>query len=207
MSDILNKEILDYLYKLFTIEDDILTEMEIYGRKKDFPIIDKYSGKLLHVLTQIKNPELIVELGSGFGYSAYFFAKGLKRGRVVLIDYQEKNIEMARYFFRKGNILEKAEFRVGDALKVATEYENIDILFLDLEKVRYLEAIRSLERNLSEDALIIADNVLWHGNILSKSDRKAEKLRTFNRFMSEKYVSVIIPVGDGLLISVRNCSI
>ncbi|ACO04291.1 MAG TPA: O-methyltransferase [Persephonella sp.] len=203
MSAIFGKEILDYIYNLFSLEDEVLKEMERFGKENDFPIIDRYSGSFLNLITKIKKPELVVELGSGFGYSAYYFAKALENGKVVLIDYQERNIERARYFFEKGGLTDKAEFRVGDAVEIAKEYKDIDILFLDLEKLRYLEAVKTLEENLSEDAIIIADNVLWHGNILSETDRKAERLREFNSYMSERYRSIIIPVGDGLLLSVK----
>ncbi|WP_457644261.1 O-methyltransferase [Persephonella sp.] len=203
MSVIFSKDITDYIYNTFYLEDDVLKEMEKYGRDNEFPIIDRYSGTFLYILTKIKNPDLIVELGSGFGYSAYHFAKALKRGKVVLIDYQEKNIEKARYFFEKGGLIDKAEFRVGDAVEIAKEYKDIDILFLDLEKLRYLEAVKNLENNLSKNGTIIADNVLWHGDILSRNDKKAEKLRAFNSYMAQNYKSIIIPIGDGLLVAVK----
>ncbi|WP_457621852.1 O-methyltransferase [Persephonella sp.] len=203
MSVIFSKDITDYIYNTFYLEDDVLKEMEKYGRDNEFPIIDRYSGTFLYILTKIKNPDLIVELGSGFGYSAYHFAKALKRGKVVLIDYQEKNIEKARYFFEKGGLIDKAEFRVGDAVEIAKEYKDIDILFLDLEKLRYLEAVENLENNLSKNGTIIADNVLWHGDILSRNDKKAEKLRAFNSYMAQNYKSIIIPIGDGLLVAVK----
>ncbi|WP_457623062.1 O-methyltransferase [Persephonella sp.] len=199
----MNVDILKYLTELYELKDPVLNKMEKFGHENEFPIIDKYAGKFLFIITKILKPKLIVEIGSGFGYSGYFFCKGLTDGKIVLIDYQEKNINKAKEFFREGGLLEKAEFKVGDAVDIGENYKNIDILFLDLEKVRYLEAVKKLEKNLSKNGVIIADNVLWHGKILDKSDKKAEKLREFNKYMAEKYDSIIIPVGDGLLLAVK----
>ncbi|MDQ7055175.1 MAG: hypothetical protein Q9M89_01155 [Persephonella sp.] len=124
--------------------------------------------------------------------------------RLCLIDYSERNINLAKEFFKEGNLLDKICFRVGDAISIGQEYRNIDILFLDLEKVRYLEAIQTLEKNLSEDGIVIADNVLYQGKVVfEKEDRKAKVLDSFNRYMSENYFSVILPVRDGILVGIK----
>ncbi len=204
MYQIINTEVEKYLKSLPDIEDPVIRKMEDYAQKVDFPIIGREGGKLLYLITKIKNPSLVVEIGSGFGYSGYFFAKALKKGKVVLIDYLDRNINLAKDFFKEGNLLDKAQFRVGDAVQIGQEYKNIDILFLDLEKVRYLEAIQILEKNLSEDGIIIADNVLYQGKVVfEKEDRKAKVLDSFNRYMFENYFSVIIPIKDGILLGVK----
>ncbi|MBK3331844.1 methyltransferase domain-containing protein [Persephonella atlantica] len=204
MYQIINTEVEKYLKSLPDIEDPVMRKMEEYAAKNDFPIIGREGGKLLYLITKIKNPSLVVEMGSGFGYSGYFFAKALKKGKVVLIDYLDRNINLAKDFFKEGNLLDKAQFRVGDAVQIGQEYKNIDILFLDLEKVRYLEAIQILEKNLSEDGIIIADNVLYQGKVVfEKEDRKAKVLDSFNRYMFENYFSVILPIRDGILLGVK----
>ncbi|WP_457642731.1 O-methyltransferase [Persephonella sp.] len=201
---ILNPDVEKYVQGLSEVEDSIILEMEEYAQSRDFPIIGRQGGRLLYLITAVKKPRLVVELGSGFGYSGYWFAKALTDGKVVLIDYQEKNIKKAQEFFQKGNLTDRAEFRVGDAVQIGQEYRNIDILFLDLEKVRYLEAVKKLEKNLSDDGLIIADNVLFQGKVISQPEnKKAKLLDQFNRYMSEHYFSVILPVRDGILLAVR----
>ncbi|WP_457638866.1 O-methyltransferase, partial [Persephonella sp.] len=179
---ILNPDVEKYVQGLSEVEDSIILEMEEYAQSRDFPIIGRQGGRLLYLITAVKKPRLVVELGSGFGYSGYWFAKALTDGKVVLIDYQEKNIKKAQEFFQKGNLTDRAEFRVGDAVQIGQEYRNIDILFLDLEKVRYLEAVKKLEKNLSDDGLIIADNVLFQGKVISQPEnKKAKLLDQFNR--------------------------
>ncbi|WP_029522608.1 O-methyltransferase [Persephonella sp. KM09-Lau-8] len=204
MEFLVNSKLEEYLENLSVEEDPIVLEMEKYAKEKDFPIIGREGGRLLYLLTRLKNPRLVVEIGSGFGYSAYWFAKGLKKGKVVLIDYQEKNINLAKEFFTKAKLLDKVEFRVGDAIEIGQEYKNIDILFLDLEKAKYMKAIKTLEKNLSPDGIVIADNVLFQGKVLFEPEnKKAKILNQFNKYMFENYFSVILPIRDGILVAVK----
>ncbi len=203
---ITNPEIEEYLKSLIQEEDPVLKEMEELGHKLNFPIVDKLVGRFFYILTKLKNPKLIVELGSGFGYSGYWFAKALTDGKVVLTDYKEENINLAKKFFENGNLSEKAIFRTGDAIEIVSEYKNIDILFLDLEKRRYKEAVEKLIPNLNPNALIIADNVLWHGKVVQKNpDKQTEAIKEFNEFMFNlpDFFTTIIPLRDGVLISLK----
>ncbi|MEZ0323226.1 MAG: O-methyltransferase [Hydrogenothermaceae bacterium] len=206
---IVNPQIEEYIQNLtesIKFDNDILLQMEEYGRQTNFPIVERKVGVLLYIITKIKKPKLVVEMGSGYGYSAYFFAKAIDHGKVVLTDFQQKNIDMAKNYFEKAGLLDKAEFRVGNALEIVKEYKNIDILFLDLEKVKYFEAIKLMENNLSDNGLVIADNVLWYGNVvLENIDKKTEVIKEFNRYMFEsgKFISQIVPIRDGVLIGLK----
>jgi len=203
---ITNPQIEEYLKSLPKEKDPILEEMENLGHKLNFPIVDKLVGRFLYLITKLKNPQLIVEVGSGFGYSAYWFAKALNKGKVVLTEYREENINLAKKFFERGNLIDKADFRLGDGIEIASEYKNIDILFLDLEKRRYKEAIEKLLPNLSSNALIIADNVLWHGKVVEEEiDNQTKAIKEFNEFMFSlpNFFSVMIPLRDGVLVSLK----
>lgn len=203
MVDINNPLILRYVESLIK-SDKVVQEMEELAEKLNFPIVERVVGKFLYMITKLKNPKLIVEIGSGFGYSAYWFAKALKDGKVVLTDYKETNLNLAEKFFKDGNLYEKAEFRCGDGIKIAKEYKDIDILFLDLEKGRYLEAIKSLEENLSENSLILADNVLWYGKVIEKDiDKKTESIKEFNEYMFDRFDTTILPIRDGILVAIN----
>ncbi len=203
---ITNPQIEEYLKSLPKEKDPILEEMENLGHKLNFPIVDKLVGRFLYLITKLKNPQLIVEVGSGFGYSAYWFAKALNKGKVILTEYREENINLAKKFFERGNLIDKADFRLGDGIEIASEYKNIDILFLDLEKRRYKEAIEKLLPNLSSNALIIADNVLWHGKVVEEEiDNQTKAIKEFNEFMFSlpNFFSVMIPLRDGVLVSLK----
>ncbi|HXX58238.1 MAG TPA: O-methyltransferase [Thermodesulfovibrionales bacterium] len=199
-------KIQDYLMGLAREDDRRIIEMERIARDRSFPAVDRLVGQLLSLLTRMKKPRLVVELGSGFGYSAYWFARALERGRVVLTDYDEENINYARETFRKAGFARRAEFRVGDAIEIAREYRQIDILFIDIEKHQYFEAIRTLLPNLSRNALVIADNALWYGKVTGKKrDRETQGIKKFNRFMSghSDFLTTILPLRDGVLVAYK----
>lgn len=188
-------------------DNDILQQMEQFAIEKNFPIVGRQVGVLLYILTKIKKPKMVVEMGSGYGYSGYWFAKALEDdGKVILTDFQKNNIDMAKNYFEKAGILKRAIFRVGDAIDIAKEYENIDILFMDLEKAKYLEAIKSVKDRVRKNGMVIADNVLQRGQVVKEStDKKTNVIKEFNEYMfkSKEFVSQIVPVRDGVLIAVK----
>jgi predicted O-methyltransferase YrrM len=206
MTPITDPRINGYLKKLSCEDDRIILAMESAAKKRDFPIVDRLVGRLLYILTKLKNPRLIVELGSGYGYSAYWFAQALGRGRVVLTDYHDGNINQAKKIFQETGLAGKAEFRVGDATEIAREYKNIDVLFIDIDKHQYLDAVKILLPNLNKNALIIADNTLWYGKVAGKSrDRETLGIKEFNGYMfsSRDFYTTIVPLRDGVMIAYK----
>jgi caffeoyl-CoA O-methyltransferase len=204
MAAITDPKINDYLMGLAEEKDEHVLEMERIAREKDFPIVERLVGRLLFILTKLKEPKLIVELGSGFGYSAYWFAKALGRGRIVLTDHSEENMEYAKNLFRKTGLAGKAEFRTGNAVEIAREYKDIDILFIDIDKYEYPGAVRALIPNLSRNAFIIADNTLWYGRVTGKMrDKETLGIKRFNKYLFEHpdFMTVLVPLRDGVLIA------
>jgi predicted O-methyltransferase YrrM len=206
MISITDTRINDYLLKLATEDDKYILEMEKIARKKNFPIVERLVGRLLFVLTKLKKPKLIVELGSGFGYSAYWFSKALDNGKVVLTDYRKENMDYAEQMFRHAGLKRKAIFRVGEAVEIARKYKNIDILFIDIEKYQYPEALQTLLPNLNTKALIIADNTLWYGKVAEGlRDKETLGIKKFNRYLfnHKDFLSTILPLRDGILIAYK----
>jgi predicted O-methyltransferase YrrM len=201
------QEYLDKLNKISKTEDEVLLkEMEDLASRLNFPIVNRSVGRFLYLITKLKKPKLVVEIGSGFGYSAYWFAKALDEGKVILTDYKEENIKMAKNFLGKANLLEKAEFRVGNGVEVAKEYKEVDIFFFDHEKSKYLETILQIKDNLKSGGLLIADNTLWHGKVLEESpDNQTKKIKEFNEyiFSSPEFFCSLIPIRDGVLVAIK----
>lgn len=201
----------DYLMQLAGEDDPHLLEMEKMAREMGFPIVDRLVGRLFGLLTRLKQPRLIVELGSGFGYSAYWFARALgqiseKTGTVVLTDYAERNIAHARRLFEATGLADRAEFRVGNALEIGKEYQDIDLLFIDIDKYQYPEAIEAMLPLLNSNALVIADNALWSGRVLEpEPDKDAEGIRQFNQFMfcHQDFFTTLVPLRDGVLLAYK----
>ncbi len=206
MIKITDPEIEGYILSLTLETDEHILEMEKIAKKNNFPIVNRLVGRLLFILAKIKNPKLVVELGSGFGYSAYWFARAITEGTVVLTDYKEKNIEYAGKTFRKAGLLDRVVMRLGEAIEIAKEYRGIDILFIDIEKHQYLSAIKTLLPHLNENALVIADNALWYGKVLQETtDRQTMGIKEFNEFMfnHKDFFTTIIPIRDGVLVAYK----
>lgn len=207
MITITDPRIEEYLLRFQQENDPRLLEMERMAKERQFPIVDRLVGRLLYLVTRLKQPRLVVELGSGFGYSAYWFARAISiSGKVVLTDLSEENIAYARRVFTEKGIAERAEFRVGNALEIGKEYRDIDILFIDLDKYQYLEAIEAMLPRLSVNALVIADNTLWHGRVVEDDGAKeSEGVRRFNEFMfgRQDFFTTLVPLRDGVLLAYR----
>lgn len=195
-----------YLMGLQPEADPLLSAMERKARAAGFPIVDRLVGRLLFILTKLKNPRLVVELGSGFGYSAYWFARALTRGKVVLTDRDGENISAARETFREAGLEGRAVFREGEAVSIARQFRNIDILFMDLDKRHYTAAVTTLLPNLAKNSLVIADNSLWYGRVAAGArDRDTRAIRDFNNYMMsrEDFFTTVVPLRDGVLVSYR----
>ncbi|WP_297889014.1 O-methyltransferase [Sulfurihydrogenibium sp.] len=210
MNDILFYSVqlyIDSLNQLSYVEDeDVLNHMEDYAEKSGFPIVNRSVGRFLYLITKLKNPKLIVEIGSGYGYSAYWFAKAIDSGKVVLTDYKPENLEKAKEYLGKSGLLEKVEFRVGNGVEIAKEYKDVDIFFFDHEKSKYLDTVLQLKTNLKSGGLIIADNTLWHGKVLQENpDNQTKKIKEFNEYMfsSKEFFTTLIPLRDGVLIALK----
>ena len=197
-----------YMMRMAPEPDPRVAAMEDKARETGLPIVDRLVGRFLYILTRMKQPKLIVELGSGFGYSAYWFARALSiRSKVVLTDYSQENLAYARKIFGETGLIDRAEFRAGEALRIATEYDDIDILFIDINKEQYLEAISVMLPRLAKNALVVADNALWHGNVAEEGtkDKETEAILRFNDFMfsHEEFFTSIVPLRDGVLLAYK----
>ncbi len=103
------------------------------------------AGIFLRQLAIITNAKAIFEIGSGFGYSAYWFAKSMNPdGKIICTDSSEKNKEMGLDYFRRAGLVSMIEYRTGNALQIITEYDGpFDIILNDVDKEQYPEAYRA----------------------------------------------------------------
>jgi caffeoyl-CoA O-methyltransferase len=206
--DIINHQLEDYLHEIIPERDPVLSDMEDFAKRREFPIVGPLVGRLLYILARSSGATRVLELGSGFGYSAYWFAKALgKEGKVICTDGSLENESRAAEYFKRGRIADRIEYHVGDALKVSDSLEGeFDIIFIDIDKAQYPRAFRKSLPKLKKGGLLIADNVLWGGKILDKRPDKATAgIITFNRMLysSKDLLTSIIPLRDGLSLSVR----
>lgn len=198
----------EYLKQVSPERDSILTEMETLASKTNFPIVGPLVGRLLTLLASATNARRIIELGSGFGYSAYWFAKGTSdEAHIICTDSKEENAQRAMEWLRRGGLDTKIDFRIGDALDVLTSEEGpFDIMFCDIDKHDYPRALSLGIPKLRRGGLFLADNVLWKGRILAdKPDEKTAAVLTFNRMLysDSRIFTTILPIRDGISLSMK----
>ena len=200
---ITSPEIERYIQHLYPIEDPILEEMEQLGKKINFPLIGPLVGRILYQLATIISAKSVFEMGSGFGYSAFWFALALPEDGIVhLTDQSKKNLDLAQQFFTQANLVKKAIFHAGDALKTLSEMnETFDIILIDLDKEKYPKALELAKPKLNAGGLLIADNLLWFGQVLEHhGDKATEAVKEFNQalFNDCNFISTLLPIRDGV---------
>jgi caffeoyl-CoA O-methyltransferase len=198
----------DYIRSLRPSNDKVLAKMETYAEQNGFPIIGPLVGPILRQLAVVSGAKRILELGSGFGYSAYWFAGGMIRsGKIICTDNSEENRQRALGYFNKGGYESMIDFRIGDALEILSSFKGpFDIILNDIDKRDYPRALELAIPRLKPGGLFISDNVLWSGLVISENpDTTTKTILDFNRklFKSKNLLSSIIPIRDGLAVAVK----
>ncbi len=201
-------EIHEYLLQVTPERPAVLQEMEAYAKKHQFPIIGPLTGRLLYQLARMINAERILELGSGYGYSAFWFALATgDKGRIILTDHDESNKRLALQFFEQGGLSAQFDFRIGDALEVLRQEEGpFDIILNDVEKEEYPRLIDDVAERLRPGGLFITDNLLWSGRVMQDNkDAETAAIVEFTRrlYQDERFFTTIVPLRDGISISLR----
>ena len=205
---IVNPEIETYLKELSPVEDPIIQEMETLAEQMDFPIIGSLVGKFLYQITKISKAKKIFELGSGFGYSAYWFSKALEnKGYVFCTEISEDNHKIALNFLKKSEYSGNIKFEVGDGLSILKQQkEKFDIIFNDIDKEYYPDVIEIAAKKLSPGGLLITDNMLWFGRVLSNDKTPSTiGVKKFTEIILSRkdFITTIIPIRDGISISLK----
>lgn len=205
---IVNPEIETYLKELSPVEDPIIQEMETLAEELDFPIIGSLVGKFLYQITKISKAKKIFEIGSGFGYSAYWFSKALENeGYVFCTEISEDNHKIALNFLKKSEYFNNIKFEVGDGLSILKQQkEKFDIILNDIDKEYYPDVIEIAAKKLSPGGLLITDNMLWFGRVLSNDKTPSTiGVKKFTEIILSRkdFITTIIPIRDGISISLK----
>jgi predicted O-methyltransferase YrrM len=206
--DLVHPDIDGYLNRRAALDDPILNEMEGLAAQRGFPIVGPQVGRLLATLVRATGARQVLELGSGFGYSAWWFANAVgSEGRVVLTEGSQANADLARDFLTRAGLGDRVEIRVGDALELARDDDGpFDIVFNDIDKQDYPRALPLALERLRPGGLFVSDNMLWQGRVLDDREPDAATrgvLDLTRALHSEPALeTTIVPVRDGVSISV-----
>jgi predicted O-methyltransferase YrrM len=197
-----------YLLSLLPERDPVLQKMEEYALDRKFPFIGPLVGQLLSILTTSIHAKRIFELGSGFGFSAVHFARGLPaEGKVICTDGDPENAKAAQRFFAEAGLSDRIDFRVGDAVSVLSEYDGpFDIILMDIDKEGYPEGFRAAWPKLRVGGLFISDNMLWHGRVWSDDHAAStEGVRELTRLLysTKNARTTILPLRDGVAVTLK----
>lgn len=199
----------DYLARALPSPDPVLREMEAEAEKEGFPIVGPQVGRLLELLARMVRARIVIELGSGFGYSAAWFLRGMDpKGTVHLTDTSPRNAARARDHLGRMGFGKRAKFHVGDALRLLADLpvEKADILFMDIDKEHYPEAFRRFAGRLRPGAAVVVDNLLWSGAVATRDRSPATRaIRELTRLLLEdgRFLSTVVPVRDGVGIALK----
>ena len=164
-------------------------------------------GRLLSLLAQMTAPKRILEVGTFTGYATLCLAEGLPpEGVIDTIDCNEEIVAFQNSFFEKSPYRKQIHQHLGDAKVLIPQLEQqYDLVFLDADKRYYPEYFEMILPKLNTNGLLIADNVLWSGKVLDKTealDADTKALHQFNQMMAEDkhLTTVFLPLRDGLSI-------
>jgi predicted O-methyltransferase YrrM len=213
--DIVHPAIERYLKELSAGDDEpVLLEMEALADKKGFPIIGRLCGRTLEVMARAVGARRIFEMGSGFGFSAYWFARATgPDGEIHLTDMDPDNEKLALDFLSRAGLDAPIDYHVSDAFEAldATEGE-FDIVYCDIDKGDYPKAWEVGRTRVRVGGLYISDNMLWFGRVTGEPDTPpdvrdgwTEAIDATNRAIEAdpNWRSTIVPTRDGVVVATR----
>ena len=170
----------------------------------------EYQGRLLSLISKIKQPKKILEIGTFTGYATLCLAEGLETsGKIYTIDKNEELIKIQNKYFSKSKYHKNIIQYTGDALEVIPKINpKFDLIFLDADKENYNKYLEIIIPKLNKKGILISDNVLWHGKVLSdkkNQDKVTKRIDTFNKDLVENknFQTFMLPIRDGLSISIK----
>jgi predicted O-methyltransferase YrrM len=198
-----------YLHKVTPPRDKVLKAMEQYARRNGFPIIGPLVGRFLYQMAIITRARKVLELGSGYGYSAYWFARAMgKRGHITMTDSDERNRDRAMKYFERGKLESRFKFILDDALHAAAGLKGpFDIILNDIDKHEYPQTLNVVARLLRTGGLFITDNIIWSGKVYERGqkDHATRGIRRFTRILyaDRRFFTTVMPVRDGIAVAVK----
>jgi caffeoyl-CoA O-methyltransferase len=207
--DIVNPQIEGYMRSLLDRYDDpVLAEMEDEAERRGFPAVGRVVGVTLEVLARSIGARRVFELGSGFGYSAYWFARAVgERGEVHCTENDPENVGAGQAWLDRAGLGNQVVWHTGDALTAFGETDGeFDLVFVDIDKREYPDAWRAASERIRVGGLYICDNALGTGstNVLEDSE-VARYIGEHNDLVArdERWISAIIPTREGDLVAIR----
>jgi len=193
-------------------DEPVLLEMEAEGKERGFPIIGRLVGVTVELLARSVGAKRVFELGSGFGYSAYWFARAVgPSGEVHGTDGDPANEPKALDYLSRADLAEPIRWHVGDAVThLGAAPGEFDVVYNDIDKDGYPAAWMAARERIRIGGLYVCDNVLWSGRVAvqDRDDPRpvyTQAILEHNRMIAEddRFISSIVPTRDGVFVALR----
>ena len=167
--------------------------------------VGRIEGQFLKLLVRLTGARRVLEIGMFTGYSALMMAEGLPEdGRLITCDVDPKAEAIARRYFAESGQGHKIEVRMGPALETIETLDGpLDMVFIDADKTNYLNYYEAVMERVRRGGLIVADNVLWSGEVVNPQDESARAIVAFNERVQQdpRVENVCLTVRDGMMLA------
>jgi len=207
--------ITEYLREKTLHSDSLLLELEKYAEENSVPIVEPETARFISVITQLKQPQKVLEVGCAIGYSAILMSKIMpKDGIFETVEYNGDMVKVATENIKKAGLSNKIKVIDADAKEYLGEIDGqeiYDMIFLDGPKAHYIYMLDDCIRLLKKGGVLISDNVLYKGMIPDDNHvvrRKITIVKRLRKYIDalmndERIITSLLPLGDGVTISVK----
>lgn len=194
------------------MDENLLREMEAYASREHVPILSEGGRQIFIQTVQAKRPHRILEIGTAIGYSALLLLENADEGAsLTTLELDEQRADVASHYIGRAGYASQVQLCRGDAAKILEDLQGgYDLVFMDAAKGQYPDYLRKVLPLLAEDAVIIADNVLFRGYVRS-SEKPPRRYKTIVKRLQEyirmveapAFITEIYEDGDGIAVSKR----
>ena len=208
--DFISEELSAYIEKHTTPESPLLDNL---NRETHLKVLvprmlsGHLQGRVLSMLSHMIKPKRVLEIGTYTGYSALCLAEGLsENGHIDTIDINEELKPILKKYWSRSNYEKQITLHIGNAVDILPELNKIyDLVFIDADKENYTTYYNIIIDKLPIGGFMIADNVLWSGNVLQHADEMKENTKGIVEFndlvqKDQRVENVLMPIRDGLMV-------
>lgn len=169
-------------------------------------VVGPLEGAFLQIMALSVGARRVLEIGTFTGYSALCFAESLPDdGQVITCDIDSDSTALAMRYWRQSPHGAKIHLRLAPALETLQAISGpFDLIFIDADKVNYVNYYHRALDLIAERGVILIDNVLWGGEVLKSPppDSSTAIIQELNRMVraDSRVSAVLVTIRDGILV-------
>jgi caffeoyl-CoA O-methyltransferase len=212
LKDITTEEISKYSIDKSTVPSATAHKLELATKESvdmSMMLCGQLEGSVLGLITRLVGAKRVLEFGTFTGYSALVFAENLPDGgEVHTIDVNPETVNFGLEIIKESEHANKIHSHIGSGLEVANELPGeFDIVFIDADKVNYLNYFKIGAGKLAPGGAIIVDNALWSGQVANEEDQSdsTKAIRELNDYIaqSNSFYGTLLPIRDGIFVAIK----